>query len=527
MVSSEPNKIGPVPVVRTGRTWCLCVLVFLLLYALTAQRGACWQDSGMFQWRVLNGDYAGQLGLALAHPLYIAAGQIIKCIPIGALATRLNFFSGLGMAVALANMAAVLTLLTGRRWIGLLIAAMLAVAHSVWWLATLTETYTWCVAGLTAELWLLVCLVRRPSWRLLAGLAFVSGLGLSLHNLALLPLPIYFVLAVVLIARRRLGAWSLAGAAGAWLTGASVYLGLVIHHAVATGDIGATIQSALFGGYADQVLNTASVSRNFKANMALSAMNFVSMLGPLAIVGWLGMRRRLGGMLAVTLGAITVIEVLFFIRYSIPDQFTFILPTLVMVALSAGVGLSILADTSRGVRICTIVLCVASVVAPPALYSASPALLRYAGVQIKRNRSRPFRDEMRYWLVPWKHNEDSAERFSVSALGLARADSVILADSTSVYPLLMTREANPKFKDIRIPENGRLLPSYDDDPQGYRGALAGRSLYVISTERGGLSPQLLADTVAIPCPSDSPVLYRLEWKQPPATAPGDEGKKPY
>ena len=520
MASSEPYKIDPVPRARNVRTWCLCMLAFSLLYALTCQRGVSWQDSGMFQWRVLNGDYVGQLGLALAHPLYIAAAQILKPIDIGTLAGRLNFFSGLGMAVALANLAAVLTLLTGRRWIGLLTVAMLAVAHSVWWLSTVAEVYTWSVAALTAELWFLVGLMRRPSWRPLAGLAFVSGLGLSMHNFALLPLPIYLVLAVVLIARRRLAGWALAPGAVAWLAGASVYLGFVIHQAVATGDIAATMRSALFGRYAAAVLNASGLSQNFKANMALSALNFVSMLGPLAIVGWLGMGRRLGRPLAAVLVAVTAIEVLFFIRYPVPDQFTFILPTLVMVALSAGIGLSVLADISRRVRICAVLLCVASVAAPPAFYAAGPTLLRAAGIRISRSRKLPFRDEMRYWLVPWKQNEDSARRFSVSALTLAGPGGVILTDSTSLHPLLLTRDANPEFEDIWIAGSQGSLPSYDDDPRGYRKALAGRLLYVVSLEQGGLSPRLLADTVAIPCPADSPVLYRLEWKQPLTTVPG-------
>ena len=94
-----------------------------VLYLLTCQRGVSWQDSGMFQWRVLNSDLTGDLGLALAHPLYIAAGKLFVWLPWGDMPMRLNFLSGIGMAVALANLAAVLFLLTGKRWIGFIIAA--------------------------------------------------------------------------------------------------------------------------------------------------------------------------------------------------------------------------------------------------------------------------------------------------------------------------------------------------------------------------------------------------------------------
>ena len=517
MVLSESNRIDSSPRVSVARMWCLCVLIFTLLYALTCQHGVSWQDSGEYQWRVLHGDISGQMGIVRAHPLYIGAGQIIKTIPVGTLSGRLNFFSGLGMAIALANLAALLTLLTRRKWIGVFIAILLALTHTVWWLSTIAEVYTWSVAGLTAELWLLVLLVRKPSWKPLIGLAFVSGLGLSLHNFALLPIPVYLVLAIVLILKRRLGRWSLAAAAGAWMLGAGLYLELIVQEVLATGDIVLAMRSALFGRYAPQVLNAVNVSKNFKANMALSSLNFISVLGPLAIIGWFGIRRRLERTLAIAFGAITVIEVLFFVRYSVPDQFTFILPTLIMLGISAGIGLSILADLSRRVRICTLVLCIASVAALPVIYAAGPTVLRNAGVRINRGRKLPFRDEMRYWLTPWKHNEDSAERFSADALGLVAADSVILTDSTSVYPLLMMRDESSDFQGVQIADFDFSLPSYDDDPQEYRRVLADRSLYIVSLT--GLSVQMRRDTEAIPCPLDSPVLYRLEWK-PPAPSPG-------
>ncbi|MCK4602605.1 MAG: DUF2723 domain-containing protein, partial [Phycisphaerae bacterium] len=233
----------------TKGLWWLCLAVFSLLYLLTCQRGVSWQDSGMFQWRILQGDYSGNLGLALAHPLYIAAGRVLCHISPRHLPFLLNSFSGLGMAVALANLAAVGALLTGRRWIGLTSAAILAVAHTVWWLSTIAETYTWSVAGLTAELWLLVILLRRPRWGVLAALALINGLGWGMHNFALLPLPVYVTIAVALIIKRKLPAWSLATAAAAYILGAGLYIGMIIDLAIRTGDAAGAVRSALFGNY--------------------------------------------------------------------------------------------------------------------------------------------------------------------------------------------------------------------------------------------------------------------------------------
>ena len=72
--------------------WWLTFILSAVLYLLTCQRGVSWQDSGMFQWRVLNSDLTGDLGLALAHPLYIAAGKLFVWFPLGRYAHAAEFF---------------------------------------------------------------------------------------------------------------------------------------------------------------------------------------------------------------------------------------------------------------------------------------------------------------------------------------------------------------------------------------------------------------------------------------------------
>ena len=43
----------------------------LLFYGWTCAPGVLWQDSAMFQFRVWHVDLRGDLGLVLAHPLYV------------------------------------------------------------------------------------------------------------------------------------------------------------------------------------------------------------------------------------------------------------------------------------------------------------------------------------------------------------------------------------------------------------------------------------------------------------------------
>ncbi len=498
-------------VVTVRWLWLTCLIAFSTLYLVTCQRGVCWQDSGRLQWHAHEAQYTSQRGLALAHPLMTAAGQVLKAIPIADLATRLNFFSGLGMAVALANLACLIAILTGREWIGAAVAAMLSVAHTPWWLATITETYTWSAAGLTAELWLLVALIRKPRAALLIAIAFVSGLGLNLHNLALLPLPVYAITAIILVLRRKVPTWSLAAAAGAYCLGAGPYIAMTVHLAVSTGDLSGAIRSALFGNdYAQAVLNVSARSGNYHANAVLAAMNFVSFLGPLAVIGWVRMRRKLGGATASALAAVTIIEVLFVIRYPIPDQFTFLLPALVMVALAAGVGVAVLADASRRLRRLAIAACVLSVIVPPVFYAGAPFLAVWLQPTFTQQRRKlPRRDELRYWLVPWKNNEQSAELFAEAALKQAGPDGVIIADSTAVYPLLLVQARDGLSPGVSVEHLGRFADRYAAD-EAFREAQRKRKLYAVSKRT--LPDELLKDA-DFSRPKGA-ALYLGQWKSP-------------
>jgi len=498
---SGPERRGR----STAAWWGLCVAVFSLGYLATCQRGFSWQDSGTFQRRVQDGDYSGDLGLALAHPLYIAAGQAVRAVPLGPFAMRLNAFSGVGMAVALANLMAVVTLLTGRRWIGLATAGMLAVCHTAWWLSTIAEVYTWSAAGLTGELWLLAHLLRRPRWGVLAGLAFVCGLGWCVHNFVLLGLPVYLAVAVVLVRTGRLRAWSLAIAAAAFALGAAPYLVMIVQKAAATGRPGAAVVSALVGEYGPNVFNLTDMSDKALSNTVLMGMNAVSLLVPLAVVGWFALRRRAGAGAAAAIAALTVIHILFVARYNVQDQFTFFLPSLVMIALAAGLGLAELAERSRRWRIAAIAAAAVSIALPPAFYAAAPALARAAGYDLpERHR---FRDELRYWMVPWKHDEDSAERFAAAALRQAAPDGVILTDSTADDPLRLVQRRDGLGGDVSFQLEDRALPSYEADPATFRSALGGRTLYLYHRPAGRLAD----DAEFARGPTDA--LYRLtRWR---------------
>ncbi|MCD6303441.1 MAG: DUF2723 domain-containing protein, partial [Planctomycetes bacterium] len=121
------------PAAGLARLYPAVLGLFLLVYAATAQRGCAWQDSGIFQWRILTGDLTGRLGLALAHPLLILLGEAFSRLPLGPPAWRMNMVSAVFGAVAAANVAALVRRLRPERpaaaWLA---AGFYGLAHTPW-----------------------------------------------------------------------------------------------------------------------------------------------------------------------------------------------------------------------------------------------------------------------------------------------------------------------------------------------------------------------------------------------------------
>ncbi len=492
--------------------WLAVFIASGLLYALTAQRGYSWEDAGIFQYRASQQqpDLVGGLGLALAHPLYITLGWLLKFIPGLTLAWKLNIFSSLAMAAALASFAAVANLLTGRLAVAVACTAMFAVAHTSWWLGTIADVMPVQLAVFMAEIWILVLLLRQPTWRRLVALALASGIDLSFHNLALLPLPVYFALAIWLIAKRQLPPWSLPAAAGAWIVGASPYLVIIYQQIQAGLPVAQAMRSALVGdSYGPAVASTSFHLSNIrKANYAFMFLSIAGTPLVLAVIGSAVLRRKVGTPLAVAMAAITLIELAFVLRYDVPDQFTFFLPSLAMIELVAAVGLGWLMDRGKvGGRV-GLALAGLFVVAMPIFYWQAPELVRRYHGGYSRARTLPFRDELRYWLTPWKQNENSAMRFASAAVDQLEAtghEARIIADDTPMYPLLMEISAR-KDENIRVVWSASpILHERLKDPTALLCQLRGLDLYTVSNAPGYAPPELLG----LIDPQPTGMLYRV------------------
>ena len=80
------------------------LLAAAVLYIATCAPGPLWQDGGMFQYRIWYNDIEGNLGLALSHPLYHIIGIVVKYIPLGEFAYKINLISAVAAAFTIANL---------------------------------------------------------------------------------------------------------------------------------------------------------------------------------------------------------------------------------------------------------------------------------------------------------------------------------------------------------------------------------------------------------------------------------------
>ena len=486
-------------------------LLLLVLYLLTAQRGAGWQDSGEFQRRALLLDYTGVEGGARAHPLYLAGIYAAsRMVPAAAACWAINAFSGLGMALAAACCAWLVHRLTRNTLAAAGAAMLLGVSHMAWWMATTAEVYTWSLALLLLETLLLYDLLLRPRLRTLCWLALVSGIGLSVHNFALLSLPVWGSATLWLIWRCALPPWALMPAGCAWLAGAAPFLALVAGEVCGAYSLVEAINDALFCNiYRTQVLGLIpALPRSLVlANLVLFLLSLAS---PLWLAAWYGLRsfRFLQPpAFGVCLAALTLIHVLFYARYFVPDQATFSLPALGMLSVWVGVGMAALSTQRRWTaRVLTSLLAV-GVICPILVYGGGAAVLHACSWEPPRSRVLPFRDEAGYWLLPWKAHEHSAVDFAEAAFSQCGSNDVIYADSTAAGPLLVANLLAPA-------QAGRpLVVSYydmwtgnDEIWRSFKAGMATRVLYVVSPVPGYVPAPLLNGDFAF---ARTGVLYRV------------------
>ena len=441
--------------------WFLFFACFALLYLATTQRGVSWQDSGGFQEAALLSAkenvarYAANGNLAIAHPAYVALARLSASVFHDFPALAVNAVSSICMAVAVANvwLLSLLTLAQGRKLTAAVAATLFGMAHMPWWMATIAEVYATSAMMLSVELLLFLCVLQDWNDERLAayglssrearGVAYVllagtTGLHFSVHGFALLAWPIYAITFFRQAVRHEVSWKIVPMALFAWFLGLLPLVPLVIARAEVT-SLPEAIANLLVGNaYSQEVLSLGQRWRSYiPANMGLFSLNFLNPTWILAGIGVCTARSRFANVVRIIL----IIHFVFFIRYFVADQATFAIPTLLLFSLFAADGMVRLTSSTR----VTVLLLAATALVPPVAYAvANTAIHRIRPAVAMRKVATPLRDDIRYWTIPWKHDENSAERLSEEIATTTENDAIIVADITVAAALNAYFLAHPK-----------------------------------------------------------------------------------
>ena len=468
----------------------LIILLFSLLYLLTAQQGYSWQDSGEYQFRVLAGEgYQWTLGIAREHPLYIAGARIWSSLfPDRLQVWSINLFSGLGMTLALIALAGVLSRLTRSIPATLLALLTLGFSHMVWWMSCMAEVYTWSIAFLLSSLYILYRFLESRSAYFLLLLFFLNGLHLSVHNFALFELPFYlFILFrhLLPLSRSRQTTLLLLSLL-AYSLGSAPIIRLCLSFLLEGHTVVETLQNLLFGkDYQDVVLGGGPLKpKLILANYALAAFSLVNPCWLLSLRGIFTLKRSLPGketLFKRLLLGLSLMHLIFWIRYFVSDQATFILPTLALLSIWTGIGAASLPRSREG-RI-LLPLCLTglllSILSPP-IAGRALSMGRFSAL-VKRQRSLPGRDETSYWLSPWKSVEKSAQRFVHLVDSQLKPGDLLIADTTTAAPLLAARARGDISREWTLLTY--LLPGFSEE-RGIKAMQKADRIYIVSPTPG-------------------------------------------
>lgn len=470
------------------------------LYILTCAPGILWQDSGVIQYRVLNNDIQGKLGLALSHPLYYLIMIPVKYINIDELPYRINCANAIISAFAIANLFLLLRLWLGETYPALLGAATLALSHTFWLHSAMPETYGLMIALLLLELVMLLQYARTSQNKYLYLLAFINGLSIANHMMASIAFICYFVFVIVLVMKKQLQLRHIFVMALLWMIGAIPYEYLIVKIIIETHDVAGILSSAMFGDkWKNAVLNISLTPPLIKDNFFYLILNFPT---PNILFIFVGacciFKISPKKWFAFIIIALTVLYFVFAFRYTVPDRYAFFIPFYCMLSIFIGIGVFSYFLKSNGAH--TVLFAVFCLVVVP-VYIKAPEIAAGLNFKIGSNRIIPYRNDAEYFLQPWKMdfrnkvNPNGAEQFAIQALITVESPAIIYADSTTAAPLLLVQESHTfsKKDDIKIVSSigtTEGLPQFNE--QTIDELLSQRNIYVVSNIKG-YCPDFLLD----------------------------------
>ncbi len=443
--------------------WLIAFLVVGALYVSSSIPGVAWGDTGDAQLRVELGWWTDAKELSRSHPLYYFVSIGVRSLGCSA-ARAANLVSALCGALTVANLAAFLAILRLPRTSILSASLILALSHALWHISAGAEVMSMSTTLLTLELIIVHRWITTRSTRWLIAAAFVNGLGLSTHNMAVLTWPAYVVIFWQL--RRQsdlINARLMFACLGVGII-ATLPLWAILFNTVRGG---LPVHTALFemitGRYTQNVFHTSPGLSRLARMIAYSMYSFPSPLTFLLPVGVVALRRETTRTFSNFLVVALAVYFLFAVRYNVADQHVFFLHAQVLATVVLGFGINRWQQGDGWLRSRATIMVMSCTA--PLVFLLVPYVLRnhFPDVPIIPKRDLRYREPYDWFLQPWRFGEDGADRFARETLDALPEDAILIVDTTVMTPILYLQQAENLRRDVHV-YNGKPYQPFFEDP---------------------------------------------------------------
>lgn len=519
-----------------GLPWIVGALGFAL-YAATAARTIGLPDSAI----VIDAMHEGVVSShACNHTLNNLIGHLVLMIPWGGIVVKANLLSALYGAVALGIFAAVLRAVGVSRAVAALSSAVLAVSHSMWWHGTQVENYALSIVLLNACLLRVARGVGRGEGGATAGatgapdpwLFLIAGFALLNHaqNGALT----IAAVAVTLAGspwRAPGGRRAMVRCALAWMLGAAPFLAALLRDIRRSG-FDAAMHDALGGGFQSLMFRYGWSSLGSLASWVVQQFPSPFLLFVVAGVVVLARSRRCSP-LAIFAAVVFVVNTGFFAGYATWDQFAFLLPSFIVLALAGAAGAEAASRLRRrwaaGVVFSLLGI---SVGIPPLLYPTVPARVASSpdGFWGRRYRAAWEAYRGRYDLIglyadPLHHDRGTVDAYIRALAAQLPRDAVLVDDVAVFYQFEFLRREEGLRPDVRvILLNPLRMEGWGDGAEVIARRLSGATNRIFFTGTNGpIEEAVAAFASAGTHPSPFPLNDRqIAWEMVPGARPASE-----
>lgn len=460
--------------------WLGVFASFCILYFFTLAPDLVWQDQGDYQYQVAKCNLSRPGDVVRVHPLFIVTAHGLGRLGPWNYAYAANLTSALFTAVTVANIFLLVFALTGSTWSGVLSALVCGLAHSVWFLGVQAQTYSMANAAWTG---CLICSLvylntNKPACLYLMGL--IGGLGLSAHMMSQVGFAVILAWLLIRCMKKKLSFVAYGIIIACWILGAGLLWYVMVLEYCRSGDLGATLLSAVYGKWGSAVFNIGQLPTLIKKSVLFFILNFPTPLVLLVVPGlWYSLNKMKQRNFSVLLAVSTLAYAIFAARYDVPNQNHFFYPFYLLVGIYVGLGFVAL---SRSRPRCWTIITLLLVMVIPPTYPAMAKKAEARQVALGTRRHIPYRNVYSYYLIPWQQGQVGPRRLAEEVMAVLPDDAVLLTDSTVMPVFQFVLEIEGKRPDIQLK---KIYLSQDE-----LDLASGRRVFTFSNVKGYYPPSI-------------------------------------